>query len=72
MKIKIECSPVKKIAIRTSGAGNGIVFKAENGEDLQTSEWDLSNKKPMRVRCEVTDRNGNTAWANPIFPGSSK
>jgi len=71
MKIKIECSPVKKIAFRTSGAGNGIVFKAENGEDLQTAEWDLSKKNPVWVRCEVTDEDGNTAWTNPIFPGSS-
>jgi predicted metal-dependent phosphoesterase TrpH len=72
MKIRIECSPVKKIAFRTSGAGNGIVFKAGNGEDLQTAEWDLSKKKPLWVRCEVTDKDGNTAWTNPIFPGNSK
>jgi hypothetical protein len=70
MKIKIECSPVKKIAFRRSGAGNGKVFKAKNGEDLRIAEWDLSKKKPMWVRCEVTDKDGNTAWTNPIFPGS--
>jgi len=29
MKIKIECSAVNKIAFRTSGAGNGKVFKAK-------------------------------------------
>ncbi|NQU54819.1 MAG: PHP domain-containing protein [Bacteroidetes bacterium] len=67
-KIKIECSSVKKIAFRTSGAGNGKVFKAASGEDLQSAEWDLSKKKPMWVRCEVTDKDGNTAWTNPIFP----
>ena len=67
MKIKIECSPVKRIAFRTSGAGNGRVFNAENGVDLQIAEWDLSKKKPVWVRCEVTDKNGNTAWTNPIF-----
>ena len=72
MKIKIECSPVKKIAFRTSGAGNGRVFRAEDREDLHTAEWDLSKKKPKWVRCEVTDKDGNTAWTNPIFPGSSK
>lgn len=72
MIIKIECSPVKKIAFRTSGAGNGRVFRAEDGEDLHTAEWDLSKKKPKWVRCEVTDKDGNTAWTNPIFPGSSK
>jgi hypothetical protein len=62
MKIKIECSSAKKIAFRTSGAGNG--------EDLRTAEWDLSQKKPKWVRCEVTDKGGNTAWTNPIFLGS--
>lgn len=66
LKVKIDCSPVKKIAFRTSGAGNGKVYKAEMGEDLQTAEWDLSNKKPEWVRCEVTDIDGNTAWTNPI------
>ena len=66
-KIKIECSPVKKIAFRISGDGNGNVFNAKNGEDLQTAEWDLSKKKPRWVRCEVTDKDGNTAWTNPIF-----
>ena len=70
MKIKIDCSPVKKIAFRTSGAGNGKVFKAEDGADLQTAEWDLSRKKPQWVRCEVTDKDGNTAWTNPIFPSA--
>ena len=72
MKIKIECSSVQKIAFRTSGAGNGQVTNAEKGENLQTAEWDLSKKKPKWVRCEVTDEGGNTAWTNPIFPGSSK
>jgi predicted metal-dependent phosphoesterase TrpH len=72
MKIKIECSSVKKIAFRTSGAGNGKVFNAKDGKDLQTAEWDLSKKKPKWVRCEVTDKDGNTAWTNPIFLGSSK
>lgn len=72
MKVKIECSSVKKIAFRVSGAGNGKVFLAEDGKDLQTAEWDLSKKKPKWVRCEVTDKDGNTAWTNPIFMGSSK
>ena len=27
MKIKIECSPVRKIAFRTGGAGNGKVIQ---------------------------------------------
>ena len=44
---------------------------AEKGEDLQTAEWDLSKKNPKWVRCEVTDKDGNTAWTNPIFPGSA-
>jgi len=70
--IKIECSPVKKIVFRTSGAGNGMVFKAEKGEALHTAAWDLSKKKPKWVRCEVTDKDGNTAWTNPIFLGSSE
>ena len=67
LKIKVECSPVEKIVFRTSGAGNGKVFKAENGGDLRSAEWDLSSKKPKWVRCEVTDKDGNTAWTNPIF-----
>jgi hypothetical protein len=67
MKIKIECSPVEKIAFRISGAGNGKVFRAEDGEGLQTAEWDLSKKRVKWVRCEVTDKDGNTAWTNPIF-----
>lgn len=67
MKIVIKCSPVKKIAFRTSGAGNGKVFMAEDGKDLRTAEWDLSQKMPEWVRCEVTDKDGNTAWTNPVF-----
>jgi hypothetical protein len=66
-KIKIECSGVQKIAFRINGAGNGKVFTANEGEDLQSAEWDLSKKKPKWVRCEVTDKDGNTAWTNPIF-----
>jgi predicted metal-dependent phosphoesterase TrpH len=72
MKIKVECSPVKKIVFRTSGASNGKVFVASEGEDLSSAEWDLSRKKPQWVRCEVTDKDGNTAWTNPIFLSSSK
>jgi hypothetical protein len=67
MKIKVACSSVAKIVFRTSGAGNGKVFKAENGEVLRSAEWDLSSKKPAWVRCEVTDKDGHTAWTNPIF-----
>jgi hypothetical protein len=66
-KIKVECSPAKKIVFRTSGAGNGIVFRSENSDDLRSAEWDLSSKKPKWVRCEVTDKDGNTAWTNPVF-----
>ena len=71
LKIKVECSPVEKIVFRTSGAGNGKVFKAEYEDDLRSAEWDLSRKKPKWVRCEVTDKDGNTAWTNPIFPTNS-
>lgn len=67
MKIIVECSPAKKIVFRTSGAGNGKVFRAEAGDYLQNAGWDLSRKKPKWVRCEVTDENGQTAWTNPIF-----
>lgn len=67
LRIKVACSSVKKIVFRTSGAGNGKVFMAENGTDLRSAEWDLSSKKPNWVRCEVTDKDGNTAWTNPIF-----
>ena len=67
MKIKIECSPVEKIAFRINGAGNGTVFQAAEGESLESAEWDLSRKKPKWVRCEVSDKNGNTAWTNPVF-----
>lgn len=65
--IIIECSEVVKIAFRVSGAGNGKVILAEGGEKLTTAEWDLSKKKPNWVRCEVTDKDGKTAWTNPIF-----
>jgi len=67
MTIKIDCSPASKIAFRVNGAGNGKVVLAENGEELTSSEWDLSKKKPNWVRCEVTDKDGKTAWTNPIF-----
>ena len=67
LKIQVACSPAEKIVFRTSGAGNGKVFKAENGETLQSAEWDLSTKKPKWIRCEVTDKDGHTAWTNPVF-----
>jgi hypothetical protein len=69
--IKVECSSAEKIVFRTSGAGNGQVFLAENGDDLRSAEWDLSRKKPKWVRCEVIDKDGNTAWTNPIFLSNS-
>jgi len=69
--IKVECSSVEKIVFRISGAGNGKVFKTENGDDLRSAEWDLSRRKPKWVRCEVTDKDGNTAWTNPIFLSDS-
>lgn len=67
MQIKVQCSSVEKIVFRTSGAGNGKVFMAEKGDDLQHAEWDLSKRKPKWIRCEVIDKEGNTAWTNPIF-----
>ena len=71
LKINVECSSVEKIIFRTNGAGNGKVFKAENGDELTNAEWDLSSRKPKWIRCEVTDKEGNTAWTNPIFLTSS-
>lgn len=65
--IQVECSPAEKIVFRINGAGNGKVFSSENGEGLQGAEWDLSTRKPDWVRCEVTDKEGRTAWTNPIF-----
>ena len=67
LKIRVACSPAEKIVFRTSGAGNGRVFRAENGEALQGAEWDLSSKRPAWVRCEVTDKDGHKAWTNPLF-----
>lgn len=67
MNVKIECSSVNKIVFRVSGAGNGKVVFADNGNGLNTAEWNLKKKKPNWVRCEVTDKDGNTAWTNPIF-----
>jgi len=67
MRIKVACSSVEKIVFRTNGAGNGKVFKEENGDALRSAEWDLSRIKPKWVRCEVTDKDGHTAWTNPIF-----
>ena len=69
--IKVECSPAEKIVFRTSGAGNGTVFRSENSEGLTSAQWDLSSKKPRWVRCEVTDKDGNTAWTNPLFLANS-
>ena len=66
-KIKIECSAAKKIAFRINGAGNGHVIHAEKGKKLKSAEWDLSKKNPKWVRCEVTDKDGKTAWTNPVF-----
>jgi hypothetical protein len=65
--IRVECSPVEKIVFRTSGAGNGKVFRSENSDDLRSAQWDLSTKKPRWVRCEVTDKDGKAAWTNPVF-----
>jgi len=67
LRIHVECSSVEKIVFRTSGAGNGKVFHAEKGKDLRSAEWDLSGKKPKWVRCELRDKEGHTAWTNPIF-----
>lgn len=66
-RVKIKCSPVKKIVFRINGAGNGNVIWSQDSNGLTTAEWDMSKKKPKWVRCEVTDNDGNTAWTNPIF-----
>ncbi|MDD2380230.1 MAG: CehA/McbA family metallohydrolase [Mariniphaga sp.] len=67
MKVSIKCSPVQKIVFRTSGSGNGNVIWSKDPNGLTSAVWDLTRKKPKWVRCEVTDKNGNTAWTNPIF-----
>jgi predicted metal-dependent phosphoesterase TrpH len=67
LKVRIKCSPARRIAFRTNGDSNGRVFSSEDSKGLVTAEWDLSKKKPKWVRCEVTDENRNTAWTNPIF-----
>lgn len=67
MMVKIKCSPVQKIAFRINGAGNGRVFLSDDSKGLISAEWDMSKKKPKWVRCEVTDKDGNTAWTNPLF-----
>ena len=67
MKVNIKCSPVHKIAFRINGAGNGRVFLSNDSQGLSSAEWDMSKKKPKWVRCEVIDKDGNSAWTNPIF-----
>lgn len=66
LKVKVKCSPVRKIVFRINGANNGRVFSSVDSS-LIIAEWDLSKIKPKWVRCEVTDENLNTAWTNPIF-----
>ncbi len=67
LNVIIKCSPVQKIAFRINGAGNGRVFLSKDSQGLNNAEWDLSKRKPQWVRAEVTDKDGNTAWTNPIF-----
>lgn len=62
--VKVTCSPVDKILIRTSGSGPGKVFSAKR---IKNAEWDIKIKNAKWVRCEVIDKDGKTAWANPIF-----
>jgi predicted metal-dependent phosphoesterase TrpH len=67
LKVTVKCSPAQKITIRTNGAGGSKVFSSQDSKGIISAEWDLSKKKPKWVRCEVTDKDGNTAWTNPVF-----
>lgn len=67
MIIKIECSSVKKIVFRMSDAGAGTVIRAEDGEYLNSAEYNLTSKNPKWIRCEITDEDGKRAWTNPFF-----
>ena len=66
-KIRIECSPAERINFIVGGiVGAGVTFIAEEGKLLNEAEYTLTGEEQY-VRVECCDKNGRTAWTNPMY-----
>lgn len=63
-KVEVACSPAHRIHF-VSNRWNGNVQKAD-GRLLTRAAWEAP-KGVIYVRVEVVDRQGRTAWSNPVF-----
>ncbi len=63
-KIEITCSPARRINF-ICNRYNGCTL-GTTGRLLTTAAWEVY-KGPTYVRVEIVDRQGRTAWSNPVF-----
>lgn len=67
-KLRVECSPVRKIMVNT-GARKGFAAYPQKGEETLTSaEFNLGLLvEGSYARVTLIDTEGNRAWSQPIF-----
>jgi len=66
-KVSITCSEVERITFIADGyVGAGRTTLAEDGARITSAEYPLTGRENY-VRVECKDKNGKTAWTNPIF-----
>lgn len=65
-KAIIDCSPVMKASLRSMGHP---AYQNRPGKETTHFEFDLTRwpKGYSYIRLDITDKNGNKAWTNPIF-----
>ncbi len=62
--INVACSPVSRINFMTN-SHYGAVVRAK-GKQLTATKWEIPLSANY-VRIECVDRNGKTAWSNPVW-----
>ena len=67
-KLRVECSPVRKIMVNTGGRKGFAAYPQKGQDTLTSAEFDLSNLvEGVYARITLIDAEGNRAWSQPIF-----
>lgn len=66
--IRIATSPVKQVNFYFDGAAGGYLVQAEADKTLTEAQWMFGRERRRCrwIRVEVVDRDGNSAWTNPL------
>lgn len=62
-KLTVRCSPAERVFI----TGTGPMADSVYGPGICTAEFNLQRFRGSYLRVTVRDRNGKTAWSNPIW-----